>query len=357
VLRSDYPNYHVVVCDNASSDGSPERIRDWAAGRLDTLRPGQPALVKYLRAPLAKPIDCLELTRAEAEAPTPDLPDAPLTLIHTGANLGFAGGNNVALRYALARADTDYVWLLNNDTIVAPDALTRLVERMDGDPGAGLCGSMLLDYDDPNRVQALGGARFNPWLGTHRVIGAGQAADAPVDGRWVEASMSYVIGACMLASRRWLEEVGLLCEDYFLYFEEIDWAVRGRRRLRLAVAPRSRVYHKCGATIARADQAIATDCLALRNRLRFTRTRLPWALPTVWLGFLGVLINRICRGQIDRVKPILGIMFGRFQLPLPAGEGRASSSRPVCVRPRTGRRRPGSILALLNFSVRRNDKI
>ncbi|MDN5870834.1 MAG: glycosyltransferase family 2 protein, partial [Nitrococcus sp.] len=73
------------------------------------------------------------------------------------------------------------------------------------------------------------------------------------------------------------------------------------------------------------EQAIATDCLALRNRLHFTRSHLPWALPTVWLGFLGVLINRIRRGQIERVKPILGIMLGRIRVASPF----TSSKKPL----------------------------
>jgi GT2 family glycosyltransferase len=104
--------------------------------------------------------------------------------------------------------------------------------------------------------------------------------------------------------------VGLLCEDYFLYFEEIDWAVRGRGRLRLGYAPGSIGYHKEGATIGRPGRSASADIMALRNRLRFTRKRYPWALPVVWLGFLGVVVNRIRRGQSDRIAAILSIMFG-----------------------------------------------
>ncbi|EAR22748.1 rhamnosyl transferase related protein [Nitrococcus mobilis Nb-231] len=310
IMRSDYPAFRVIVCDNASTDGSPERIKAWAAGKLEPLR--SPAETERRYSPIAKPIACLEITHAEAQTMARSLPDAPLTLLHTGGNLGYAGGNNAGLRYALARGDADYCWVLNNDLVIASDALSRLVERMSEQLEAGLCGSVLLDYHAPERVQALGGATYNPWLGTHRAIGAGASAGRRIDREAVERRMSYVIGAALFVSRRWLDEIGLLCEDYFLYFEEIDWAVRGRGRGRfqLAFAPRSRVYHKGGGSTGRPSQSPAADYLALHNRLRFTRKHIPWALPTVWLGFLLVLANRLRRGQFDRIIPILAIMLG-----------------------------------------------
>jgi GT2 family glycosyltransferase len=310
VLRSDYADFRVVVCDNGSTDGSLEHLRAWLDGDLEAIPPAHPRVARHLRPPLRKPLDYQELSRDEAEQGAPTGRNAPLVLIRNDANLGYAGGNNVALRYAMACGDADYVWVLNNDVIVAPEALARVVSRADRDPGIGLCGSTLLDMDDPDRVQALGGASFNPWLGTHRHLGAGRR-DIPLNGKAVERRMHYVVGASVLVSRDWLHRVGLLCEDYFLYFEEIDWAVRGRGRMRLGYAPGSHVYHHQGASAGSPAAAAATDCLAIRNRLMFARKRLPWAVPTVWLGLLGVLVNRIRRGQVDRVKPIVEIMFGR----------------------------------------------
>ncbi len=325
ILRSDYPTFRVIVCDNASTDGSPERIKAWAAGKLESL--SAPAGIERRYSPIAKPIACLEITRVEAQTAAHSLPDVQLTLLHTGGNLGYAGGNNMGLRYALARGDADYCWVLNNDLVIAPDALSRVVERMAEQPEAGLCGSVLLDYHAPDRIQALGGAIYNPWLGTHRAIGAGTSAGGKIDREAVERRMSYVIGAAMFVSRRWLDEIGLLCEDYFLYFEEIDWAIRSRGRFALAFAPRSRVYHKGGASTGRPSQSPAADYLALRNRLRFTRNRIPWALPTVWLGFLLVLANRLRRGQLDRIIPILAIMLGRTPNNRPFTSSKQSAGR------------------------------
>jgi len=310
LLRQSHANLRVVICDNASGDDSVSRIRQWAAGELDVLPPAHADCRRCAFPPVAKPVPLTELSRRAAEAEGPSAPGGGVVLIHTGANLGYAGGNNVGLRYARRRGDADFVWILNNDLVARPDALRALVDRMAGDPGAGLCGATLRDYRDPARIQARGGARYNAWFGTHRAIGAGETGSGPTRAE-VEAAMSYVIGASMFASAAWLQEVGLMNEDYFLYYEEIDWSVRGGGRFRLAYAPECTVYHKEGESTGRPERRPTTDYLALANRLRFTRRHRPWALPTVWLGFLAVLMNRARRGQYERLMPILGIMFGR----------------------------------------------
>ena len=266
-----YPNYRVVVVDNASSDGSEAELR--------RRHPG-------------------------------------LTLLQSGANLGFAGGNNVGLRYALDHG-AEYVWLLNNDTLVEPDALTQLVDKMVREPALGLCGSTLLYEGQRDTVQALGGAHYNRWLGTVAHLGQHelwpQEPNAETLERQVEGQLSYLIGASTLASRRFLETIGLLQDDYFLYFEELDWAARARGRFRLGYAAGSVVYHKEGSSIggtdrARAGKSYTADLYALKNRVRFTRRFYPYALPTVYLGLLVALANRVRRRQWRRVQLIVRVM-------------------------------------------------
>ena len=151
----DYPNYEVVVVDNASTDGSEAELRK--------------------RHP-------------------------KLTLLQSGANLGFAGGNNVGLRSALAHG-AEYVWLLNNDTLVEPDALSELVGKMQREPDLGLCGSTLLYESQRGTVQALGGARYNRWLGTVQHVRQHESWPQTVDEREVEGQLDYLIGASMIASK------------------------------------------------------------------------------------------------------------------------------------------------------------
>lgn len=103
VFRNIYPSYTVIVCDNGSHDGSLERIKLWAEGKLDVLVPSHNPLRPLSYPPVIKPIPYIEYYREDAEKGGINDGKIPLVLIQTGGNLGFAGGNNVGLRYILAR--------------------------------------------------------------------------------------------------------------------------------------------------------------------------------------------------------------------------------------------------------------
>lgn len=302
VFRLRYPRYRVVVCDNASKDDSLARIAAWAEGRVAAPTDAG-ALRRLSSPPVPKPVPYAVLGRSEAER-GPRVPDAVrLELIATGGNLGFAGGNNVALRCAVARDDFEYAWLLNNDTVVEPDALDRLVARMAERPRAGLCGSTLLDYEPPHAVQALGGATYNRWLGTARQIHSEPSGLA----ERVESRMAYVVGASMLVSKAFLREVGLLNEEYFLFFEELDWAVRARGRYSLAFAPGSVVYHKAGRStgLSARRYSAAAEMLVHRSQIRYTRAHMPFFLPLVGLRHLMVLVKSLATLRLERAGAVV----------------------------------------------------
>lgn len=304
VFRSDYPDYRVVVCDNGSRDDSLERIKAWAEGRLDAAVPHGNPLRSLSCPPVPKPLPLVEYDRTQAEAGGTALDGGSrLVLIRNGGNLGFAGGNNVGLRHALARGDFDYVWLLNNDTVVRPDALSQMVRRMRERPDAGICGSTLPYYHRPDRLWAQGGATYNKWLGFPRSIGLHRRTDQGVDPVRVERRMDFVAGASMLVSLPFLREIGLLCEDYFLYFEDLDWAVRARRRYSLAYAPASVVYHKVEASIGviaaadRRKEGRISKAFNRRSKIAFTKKYCPYALPTALLGLLALEVASRLRGR------------------------------------------------------------
>ncbi len=290
LLLLEYPNYRIVVCDNGSCDDSLQEIRNWA--------------------------DCHEVSYAEAEAGGKLEADSLLTMIRNAENLGFAGGNNVGLRYALNRGDASYCWLLNNDTVVEPDSLSHLVARMEQQPSAGICGSTVRLYHDRNKIQALGGGHYCRWIGLPWHYGRfSKWGTETISLKRAEAWMNYVEGASMLVSRQFLDEVGLLCEDYFLYFEEADWAIRAKGRFTLGYAPQSIVYHKLGGSIGTssnpAKMSYTSDYFNIRNRLLFTRRFYPYALPSVWLVIVGSLLLRLCMGKWDRAVMIFCLLFNR----------------------------------------------
>lgn len=284
LFRNNYPNYRLIVCDNNSTDCSPQKIMSWARGGLPVQLEDNNLLSCMMKVPLPKPIPIVEYDRNAAEqGGCPD--DPPLVLINTGGNLGFAGGNNVALRYVLARGDGDYVWLLNNDTIIEPGALTALVQRLEDRPDAGMCGSTILYYDEPEIIWAQGGGTLNLWLAKSNSFGHGMAREGALPRDQVERRMMYVAGASMLVSRSFLEHVGLMCEDYFLYFEEPDWAFRGKREFLLSYAAESIVYHKVGTStqlVNKREHVFSSlHGYIFRSSLFFTCKFFPFALPLV----------------------------------------------------------------------------
>jgi GT2 family glycosyltransferase len=281
-MRLEFPNFRVVVCDNGSNDDSLHEIRNWVNYRD----------VRYA-----------EYGRAEAEAGGLLTDDPELTLIRNDKNLGFAGGSNVGLRYSMARGDADYCWLLNNDTVVEPDALFHLVVRMQNQKNVGICGSTILLHNDHTRIQALGGGHYFPWIGLPWHYGRLSTWGKPINLKRAELWMNYVEGASMLVSPQFLDEIGLLCEDYFLYFEEADWAQRAKGRFMLGYAPRSIVYHKVGASIGTATNPRRKSCLcdyyALRNRLLFTQKYYPLSIFSIYAGLMVELLVRLLLGRWD----------------------------------------------------------
>lgn len=323
VLRLAYANYQIVLVDNASQNGSVENIKLWAEGKLNVCRSNHNSLRHLSHPPLDKPVPLIEYDRQTAEKGGDAALESrhrsqspacePIILINSGGNLGFAGGNNVGLRYALKRNDFDYAWLLNNDTVVEPTALDKLVERMQEEPGAGMCGSTHLYYHQPDCIQALGGVTYNRWLALSKYIGVWEPVTTQIDAGKIEKRFSYICGSSMLVSHSFLDAIGLMCEDYFLYFEELDWSARAKGRFDMVYAPDSVVYHKEGGSIGSswngALKSKLADYYGNRNRIVFTRKFHPLALPTVYLSFIGVILNRIRRKQWDRVWMMLKILY------------------------------------------------
>jgi GT2 family glycosyltransferase len=311
LFRLRTPGLRVIVCDNGSGDGSVEHIVAWAQGRLELVpEQGPPGACTW--PPVAKPIPMRVLDAAETAATNArDGIEPPLTLIRCASNLGYGGGNNVGIRHALARAHCRAVWLINNDTVVDAGALDALLLRLAG-PGVGMCGSTVLHHAAPGRIQCQGGARFYGVAALSRLIGKDRPAHRPLPAARVERRLDHLYGASMLVSRAFIETAGPMPEHYFLFYEEMDWTLRGGDRWRLGYAPDSIVYHRKGAaagtgTRQQGRAASARRQLAL-SRLRFARLHRPRALPVVCGLLLIEALLHALRGRRVQALALLQAM-------------------------------------------------
>jgi len=312
LFASDYPDQHVVVVDNGSKDDSISKLTSWARNALVHQRELSTE-EKLALVPQRRPVLFASITLSDVHRDL-TLPSNDLVIINAKRNHGFAGGVNIGLRYAMHHRNFEYVWVLNNDTTVAPDCLSRMVHRMHGKNRLGMCGARILYYSQPDRVQVLGGARFSPWFGASHLIGSGSHVSETVDANEVERKIDHLAGASMLVSRLFLESVGLMDEGYFLYYEEADWSTRARGRFGFAYADDAIVFHKEGASIGSNDVPDRRSALSayylIRSRLRFTRRFYPWALPSVFAYSALVALRDLARGHGRQASAMLAALIG-----------------------------------------------
>ncbi|WP_194269353.1 glycosyltransferase [Tritonibacter litoralis] len=199
-----------------------------------------------------------------------------------GVNHGFAGGVNHGLRSFMGMADVDYIWILNPDAVALPDTAAALETRARQLGSFGIIGGRVCYGADQNIIQSDGG-RVNRWTGICSLLNNRKQADQTAFPD--EGDVDFVFGAHMFVSKKFIQKVGYMPEEYFLYYEETDWCLRrgDDPELRLYLAPDAVVHHVGGASIGSKTTTQAVSPLSsyfmARSRMRFMRRYHPRALP------------------------------------------------------------------------------
>ncbi len=195
-----YSNYRIILVDNGSKDGG--KFLGWVGKKF-------PEVITIARE----------------------------------TNTGFSGGNNVAIRYAIAHS-ADYILLLNNDTIVALDFLTHLINAAESSKDIGVVGAKIY-FAGTKKIWYNGG--IFSWFGGGKHVDYNKLDNYPSEESVKETD--YVTGCTLLIKREVIEKIGLLEEAFFLYYEDVDFSLRARKAgYRLVVAQGSHVWHKISQT-------------------------------------------------------------------------------------------------------------
>lgn len=256
LLESDYSSKHIITVDNDSSDGVVSALRK-------------------------------------------EFPQ--ITVIENSQNLGFAEGNNVGIRYALEQ-NADYIFLLNNDAIVEPGCLKRLLDVAEANHEIGMvCPTVVSHFN--RSITYLGGK-------IHWAIAAGEEIERSPEGLPEIVDVDYAPGCALLVKTKVIRRIGLLDPRYFAYFEDTDWSARCHQAgYRVVAVPKARVVHK-----GTMDAGVLKSPLAIflyrRNQILFVRKHGRW---THWLSFLKHYIrksleqcnNYLQSGELDKANAVI----------------------------------------------------
>jgi len=264
------PRFDIFICENGGMAAFQTLIGRLLADSVCRVavkgeKPDEPALDPFVA------IQRLELSFRPSR----------VTVGCASDNLGYAGGINGWLRHLTRMEGWKGVWILNPDTLPAPDALQALVARAET-TGKGMVGSTILEAGSEEVVRFRGGLHWQKLAARSVAIGLAERRDAPIDLPAIERAMDSPSGASMYVTRRCIEQIGLMDESYFLFFEDLDWGVRAKK-LGLGYARASIVVHQRGTTTGSAGPPTALSKLAIyldhRNAILFVCRHYPWTLP------------------------------------------------------------------------------
>jgi GT2 family glycosyltransferase len=258
LYTSGYPNMEVWVVDNASPNDTPEIIKE--------------------RFP-------------------------QINFIQSDKNLGFAGGNNLAVR----QAKGDFIYLVNNDTIIPENHIQQLVNALTDIQGAGVVCPKIKLFDDPDVIMFAGFTPMSSITMRNKIIGFAEKDHGQHNMRRQSA---YAHGAAMLLKREVIENAGLMSEDYFLYYEEVDWSIRIRKAgYSIFYIPETCILHKESLSTGR-DSPLRSFYMNRNRTLFILRNSTGWQktagiLYQIYIAIpKNILISALC-GRWANMKAVI----------------------------------------------------
>lgn len=262
----------VVVVDNASPDTSTRIVEDWSARNAGL--------------------------------------GLAVTVVHSPVNRGFAGGVNLGLATLAQNPEIAHFWVLNPDASPLPGAAAAILEAAGAAPGYGMLSGRICYAGTPARIQTDGG-RIHWRTGVTSSIHSGLAPDAARLPSAVQ--LDFVSGASMVVSRAFLDAVGPMREDYFLYYEEVDWALR-RGTLPIVSAPGLQVIHQAGSSIGSATVDRMGSPFSIwflyRSRMMFLRRFRPSSVPLAVAYGTAKALHLALRGAMPQAASLIRALYG-----------------------------------------------
>jgi GT2 family glycosyltransferase len=281
-------NHTIIVVDNGSTNDSIKNLLHWNYGKL----PMNTAIHNSLK----KHICILNNHSIQLVADTPQKKLLPGThLLKCTKNHGFSGGNNKALEL-VHPSNYDFIWYLNNDTIVTPNALSEKINVFNSTPRMGLVSSTLYHFDEPKKVQMVGGT-INQWLGSTKTI---IDHSTPID---------FLCGASLLMSSKAFESIGKWDDTFFLNYEDADLSYRAKQiGLKIKCCETAIVYHKESATFSRevSNGNLFVELCRIKSRIIFSK-KYKLSNFGIILGLIISVIIRIKRRQFKLATQLFSL--------------------------------------------------
>lgn len=223
--------------------------------------------------------------------------------IRSELNLGFAGGNNIGIN----KASGEYLLLINNDTEITADLITKLAATLDAHPEVGIISPKILFFENPTTLQYAGFTPMNYFTARNTCIGYMEKDTGQFDN--LTGPTGFAHGAAMMVKKAAIEKAGLMAENFFLYFEEMDWCERIKQAgYSIWVNPQAVIYHKESISVGK--KSALKEFFMNRNRILFVRRNAPFMAKTIFylhFSFLVVprnTLNYIKEGRTDLLKQL-----------------------------------------------------